>query len=63
MTALVCRPATDAEYWVVTDETGRIVAQGSKALCQEVERDGPLVVIRPGDLFDAERTVDNPHKW
>lgn len=47
------RPATDAEYWVVTDERGRIVAQGSKALCQEVERDGPLVIVRPEDLFDC----------
>lgn len=53
MTAsLIARPAKDADYWVVTDERGRIVAQGSPELCRQVAKEGPLVVIRPSDLFE-----------
>ena len=52
---LRARPATDAEYWVVVSEEGRIVAQGSRQMCEDVVRYGPLVVTRMGDLFDAQK--------
>lgn len=51
---LRARPATDAEYWVTVDiETGRIMAQGSPALCEDVARNGPRWIVRQGDLFDC----------
>lgn len=47
---LRARPANDAEYWVVVDmATGRLMAQGSQAMCEHV------VAVRgrrQGDLFD-----------
>lgn len=51
---LLCRPATDAEYWVVVDrDTGRIVAQGGEAMCRVIEKFGPHWIEKQGDLFDG----------
>lgn len=49
------RPATDAEYWVaVRVSDGRLMAQGSRELCERVAERGPWRITRVGDIFGSE---------
>lgn len=53
------------EFWIVTDASGRVLAQGRKGLCERVVAGLPLIGEQ-GSLWDAaadqsEKEAPNAH--